>query len=159
MNLNSVATVSARTAIESWLQPLEHLQLECDGLTRVIAMLLTRASIKHTVFMGKLQDNNRPPYSGDFSILHFWISLSDGAVIDFRARAWFGSDAPHGVFMPADYKRFEYCKRVPQGNFSLPINLLSAMAEIDLSAFPSPPIDALFHFECVDNVQAYCTVH
>lgn len=159
MNLNSTSTHPAHCAIERWLHPLENLKLECDGMTRVIASLLNRASIQYTVFMGVLQDTSLPTTEANSAVLHCWIKLSDGAIVDYRARMWFGDDAPNGVFHPSAYRRFKYTKAVAQGNFSLPINLLSAMAETDLSAFPSPPIEAQFQYESTNKVQSLHTMH
>jgi hypothetical protein len=159
MNLQSPSSLAAHSAIERWLHPLENLSLECDGMSRVIAALLNRASIEYTVFMGVLVDTSLPATDKSATVLHCWITLSDGAIVDYRARMWFGDDAPNGVFHPSDFSRFKYSKAVPQGNFSLPINLLSAMAETDLSAFPSPPIEAQFQYEIVSKVQSHHTMH
>ncbi|WP_219096181.1 hypothetical protein [Pseudomonas sp. UMAB-40] len=159
MNLHPASSLAAHSAIERWLYPLENLSLECDGMSRVIAALFNRASIQYTVFMGMLVDTSLPATDPNAKVLHCWITLSDGAIVDYRARMWFGADAPHGVFHPSEFSRFKYSKPVPQGNFSLPINLLSAMAETDLSAFPNPPIEAQFQYESVSKVQQRFTMH
>ena len=67
-------------------------QLECDGLTRVLHTILTIVSQPHTVKVGaiKLGKAEMAP--------HFWIELPDGRIVDYRARMWLGSKAPHGIF-------------------------------------------------------------
>jgi hypothetical protein len=76
-------------------------RLECDGLTRVLAYILTKEIIEHTVMIGEIIDEQTQK---GFSP-HFWIALPDGRYIDYRARMWLGQaeHVPHGIFNPADY--------------------------------------------------------
>ena len=80
---------------------------------------LREHAIPHRVISGHLRrlDGNGPklwhitpsftvPASGE--IMHVWIALADRHLLDLRARMWFGEDAPHGVFDPADFPNFEY---------------------------------------------------
>lgn len=84
-----------------WLQWLAHVDampLECDGATRAASTLLQIANVDHEVCVGTLE------VAGAGNIdLHWWIVLSDGRVVDYRARMWLGmgSNIPHGVFKPA----------------------------------------------------------
>lgn len=93
--------MSAATRLSDWLAPLDTCSLECDGMARCIATLLTRERIAHRIVIGELE------VIGVGSIpLHFWIRLDApglaGHLIDFRARMWLGTDShvPHGVFIP-----------------------------------------------------------
>ena len=72
---------------------VETLQLECDGLTKVISYMLTKKDVPHFVHTGYLSGPQG-------SIIHFWIELFDGRYIDYRAKLWQGEKAPHGVFDP-----------------------------------------------------------
>lgn len=88
--------------LADWLAPVDQMQVECDGASRVISMLLQREGIDHVIETGSLNvpGVGRIPY-------HWWIRLGESegaALIDYRARMWLGSDprVPHGVFMPAD---------------------------------------------------------
>lgn len=88
------------------LSQYDKCQLECDGLTRVLHTILTRENIGHSCMIGTLiytKTQKRIP-------LHFWITLSDGYVVDYRARMWLGDepDKPHGIFNPTDYPYIIY---------------------------------------------------
>jgi hypothetical protein len=85
------------------LERLDSLRLECDGMTRVISTLLNRDGVAHTVRCGRV----RGP--GDGIDLHYWVVLTDGRIVDLRARVWLGDDAPHGVFKPD--QDYEYITR------------------------------------------------
>jgi len=83
--------------IEQLIEPYSNLPLECDGMTRVITYLLTRAGISHQVMQGSVTVAGK----GTFP-LHYWVELPDGKVIDYRSRMWFEDDPsiPEGVFDP-----------------------------------------------------------
>lgn len=87
--------------LADWLAPLDQLALECDGLSRVVAALLSREGIEHQAHQGTLQTPQ-----GRIG-LHCWVELPDGAIIDFRARMWLGEEAPHGIFYPDKESRYE----------------------------------------------------
>jgi hypothetical protein len=89
------------TALAVWLSPLEDLPLECDGLTRVMSILLCRERVAHTVMVGGLavEGHGVIPH-------HWWIALGgdlDGWLVDYRARMWLGPSptVPHGLHCPA----------------------------------------------------------
>lgn len=85
-------------ALEAWLRPLDAVPLECDGVSRAIAALLTRDSIPYAMHMGSMAVDDVGKIG-----MHFWIDLGDGWICDWRARMWLGQDArvPHGVFQPS----------------------------------------------------------
>lgn len=70
--------------------------LECDGATKILHYLLDSHNIPHYVFYGTLEVNSK------IMNPHFWIGLPDGRYVDFKARMWFGNDAPNGIFYPKD---------------------------------------------------------
>jgi hypothetical protein len=76
-------------------------RLECDGLTRVLAYILTKEAIEHIVMVGEITDHQ----TGQCFSPHFWIALPDRRNIDYRARMWLGQveHVPHGIFDPEDY--------------------------------------------------------
>jgi hypothetical protein len=86
------------TEIQKYLDQLDDLRLECDGMTRVITYKLRELDVEHEVRVGCIAMGDK-----EF-IPHYWIELRLGAVpyiIDYRARMWLGPDAPHGVFEKA----------------------------------------------------------
>lgn len=90
--------------LQAWLAPLEGLPLECDGLSRVISILLHREAVPHSLLMGSLHVK-----AVGFIGWHFWITLPSGLICDFRARMWLGDspDVPHGVLVPTNAMRYE----------------------------------------------------
>lgn len=81
--------------LSAWLAPLDRAALECDGMTRAIAILLDAVDIPHEVRGGSLhvgEQRVRP---------HFWVELpAAGLRIDYRARMWLEGNSlvPHGSF-------------------------------------------------------------
>jgi len=66
-------------------------RLECDGATRVLAHLLTRNEIQHSVMVGSAS-------MGEIHIpVHYWIVI-DGKILDLKAKMWFGDKATEGIF-------------------------------------------------------------
>lgn len=118
--------------IEQWLSGLDALPLECDGMTRTISTLLERDGIPHTAYCGRLRDSSNPAKA----VIHWWIELDDGHILDFRARMWMGNDAPHGAFIPDPASRYEYVKVDQLYGITLPLSVLSVMTGTDLSAYP-----------------------
>lgn len=90
-----------KAVLDAWLNKLDRLPLECDGLTRVIHTLLERDSIAHKVCIGTV-DASVGSYRGSIPY-HLWIELEDGRIIDLRARMWLGENAPHGIFDKPSY--------------------------------------------------------
>ncbi len=77
--------------------------LECDGLTRVISMILYRSNIPHYISIGKIKS--------EFGVIpHFWITLDDGFFIDYRAKLWLKNEnnVPHGIFKDYDESVMNY---------------------------------------------------
>lgn len=80
------------------------LNLECDGLTRVLSYRLTKEGVRHRVMIGSIRTAKRNIDP------HWWIELPDGRTIDYRARMWLGNDdlIPHGVFKREDFPNVKY---------------------------------------------------
>lgn len=72
--------------------------LECDGVTNLLAYYLHKIGVEYEVFLGAvyLIDNTFSP--------HYWIE-SDEYIIDFRTRMWLGYDALEGVFLKSELKQ------------------------------------------------------
>lgn len=80
--------------------------VECDGFTRLAHTALANAGVEHTCHIGRIvsADGKRQ------SPVHYWVELTDGMIIDYRARMWLGDDegVPHGIFSPDGYKSWVY---------------------------------------------------
>jgi hypothetical protein len=91
------------TLLANWLAAVDSLPLECDGVSRIVSVLLARDNVAHDVCIGSLevQGVGRIP-------LHHWIELPDGVLVDFRAQMWLGSDpaVPHGAFQLDGRRRY-----------------------------------------------------
>lgn len=95
---------SVMSDLNKWLDKLDALPLECDGMSRVISHLLSTQNIEHEISVGSLACNN-----GKIP-LHYWITLNNGSILDLRARMWLGDKdgVPHGLINPGD---FDYIKK------------------------------------------------
>lgn len=128
--------------LQTWLDPLDPIShMECDGMSRVISLLLDKNGIDHHINTGlltdrKLMDDEAVSGGDHVAVTHWWIELPDGTYIDYRARMWMGPDAQHGVFWP-DNQRFEYWVDQSFPRFStLPEGVLSLICGVDLSKWP-----------------------
>ena len=83
--------------IVALIKPYQNLPLECDGMTRVITYLLSRAGVPHKTMLGTISVKGM----GEFTP-HYWIELVDGSIVDYKSRMWFSDNAsiPQGVFDP-----------------------------------------------------------
>lgn len=92
--------------IHQLLVPYDKAPVECDGFTRLAHTALADAGVDHTCHIGRIvsADGERQ------SPVHYWVELTDGVIIDYRARMWLGDDegVPHGVFRPNGYKSWVY---------------------------------------------------
>lgn len=126
------------TDIAYWLELLDALPLECDGLTRITSALLHRENVEHSVCVGSLDIEGRPLIP-----MHLWIELQDGRIVDLRARMWAGKedDVPHGIFTPAPNQRY-----VAEGHLDTrsehPI-IFAVLAERPIESFPLGLADAV----------------
>lgn len=78
--------------IKSLLDSYENLPLECDGFTRIVHYLLSKENIPHKCFGGSVIFNEIAMCP------HYWI-IYDKFIVDYKLQMWFGSKAPHGVFI------------------------------------------------------------
>lgn len=127
--------MSTDSVIGTILSELDDCPLECDGLTRVISLILSRAGIVHEVFAGKVQ------MEGSSRIVqpHLWIILSDNTMIDFRIRMWMGDqvEVPHGHFDPVSFQHMNYQGSPIEGwekenSYAL---ILATINQIDVTSF------------------------
>lgn len=81
------------------LDPLDSAPVECDGMSSLVATLLSKDGVQYQGMAGSIQ-----PAGHSGVIPHFWIEVGD-LVIDYRARMWLGDNPqiPHGVFCKADH--------------------------------------------------------
>lgn len=91
--------------LQSILAPLEHAPVECDGFTRIAWRRLHAQGIACTAYVGRLTGNDRA-----LPMIHYWLKLEDGRLVDYRARYWLGDDpiVPHGVFHPGEFPEWAY---------------------------------------------------
>ncbi|MDJ0726224.1 MAG: hypothetical protein QNJ38_14010 [Prochloraceae cyanobacterium] len=99
--------------IKHLLDPYDSSQTECDGMIRICHTVLTSEGIEHQPMMGVLIKDKQEVEP------HFWIDLSSGERIDYRARMWLGKSdpagisprrarIPHGIFQPNDFPNVIY---------------------------------------------------
>lgn len=115
--------------IAQWLAQLDHLPLECDGMTNIISTLLHREGIKHQVCIGSLT------IPAGTIPLHYWITL-DKEIIDFRARMWLGPTAPHGIFLP-EPDQYDVAGLVDQRQSKLSAILFWGLTGQTMESFPT----------------------
>lgn len=112
---------------------VDALQLECDGLTRVLSTLMQRDGIDHRVLVGELEviGIGTIPY-------HWWIELPDGTLCDFRARMWLGDheDVPHGVFLPSPSLKYRASKEREPCSIGLIPTFFHALTGAPLAGCP-----------------------
>ena len=83
--------------LATWLAPVDRMEVECDGATRIIATLLGREGISFATHMGALVVDGIGRIRD-----HWWTVLDDDTIVDYRARMWLRQDprVQHGVFRP-----------------------------------------------------------
>ncbi|MDT8924829.1 hypothetical protein RBE51_18725 [Pseudomonas taiwanensis] len=86
-------------ALEDLVKHLEYAPVECDGMARLVATVLTHHNVAYQGMAGSIT-----PRGCDYTIPHFWVQVGD-LVIDYRAQMWLGDgkDIPHGVVKLSDY--------------------------------------------------------
>lgn len=122
-----------RLEIHQVIEPFINAPVECDGFVRLAHTALVAAGVDHTVMHGRLvsaDSTRRTP-------IHFWITLANGDVIDYRAQMWLGSanDVPSGIFAPAEFPGWSY-----QGSVIDIPTLHPAVAEMLTRSIPSAPM-------------------
>ncbi|RRJ54939.1 hypothetical protein EHV15_35810 [Paenibacillus oralis] len=107
---------------------LDSLELECDGLSRVISSLLSSAGVSHRLFIGSVTTIGNKGMCP-----HLWIEVDD-YVIDYRLRMWLGHDPsiPHGVFKKSEFSHITYSGSVRDsyGDRDLVAQIFCSMAGI-----------------------------
>ena len=95
--------IYSKKDIEDLIKPYEHLNLECDGMTRIISYILSQKQIKHKIYNGVV-------YFEYHILRHWWIQLTNGYTVDYRLKMWFPDfeDVPNGIFKRQDFPDFEY---------------------------------------------------
>ncbi|WP_414755928.1 hypothetical protein [Anabaena sp. CCY 9910] len=95
--------MTQREIIKQLLDPYDSSQTECDGMTRICHTVLTNHGIDHQSMFGVLTLQNQEIKP------HFWIDLSSGERIDYRAKMWLkGDNIPHGIFQPQHFPEVIY---------------------------------------------------
>lgn len=127
--------------LQTWLQPLDsQAKVECDGMSRLIAHLLSKSGIPYIVATGHLVDLQRlndpvVPRSAECGVTHVWLELGYEYIVDFRARMWMGEEAQHGVFIP-QAGRFEYRTKERISFAPLSEGVLEVMCGVRVSDWP-----------------------
>ncbi len=101
--------MSERQRIQRLLDPYDKSPVECDGMTRIVATILSQNQIEHQPMLGTinlLNQENQPQILSP----HYWINLPSGERIDYRIRMWLGDSEsiPHGFFNPDNYPQIKY---------------------------------------------------
>lgn len=79
-------------ALEDLVKHLEYAPVECDGMARLVATVLTQHKVAYQGMAGTIT-----PKGCDYTIPHFWVQVGE-LVIDYRAQMWLGDgkDIPTG---------------------------------------------------------------
>lgn len=90
--------------LELDLMGLEDCQVECNGMSWAISYLLDQACVEHDCVLGYVISE----HTGEAVTPHYWITLPDGWIIDYRLRMWLGDtdEIPHGVFHETEAANF-----------------------------------------------------
>ena len=87
--------------LQRTLEPLDDLNLGCEGTSWLISSLLQRKSVEHMLMNGSISH-----ISGRVVVPHVWIAMGPW-IVDFRVRMWFGrhnTNIPHGCFLSTQAK-------------------------------------------------------
>lgn len=124
--------------IQKWLEPLDTLKVECDGMTRVIDWLMWREKIPSRIVIGALTDQT----GAKIIPLHYWLEVMDeesGEIltVDMRARMWAGEQANHGVFIRSESDPVQYeVKARLSDSMTLTAEIIHACFGIKISEYP-----------------------
>lgn len=91
--------------LEQLTRHVASLQIECDGSSRILHLVLLRAHIAHRCMGGIVT------YDDQFIPVHNWIEVDDldtTWIIDYRLYPWLTGDLPVGVFNPEDHPALVY---------------------------------------------------
>lgn len=87
--------------LELELLQYEDLELDCDGVTDMIALHLQSRGLEFRYMSGSVEESR----TGRLVSPHCWIEIEE-RIIDLRLRHWLGDrdSIPHGIFNPSDTK-------------------------------------------------------
>lgn len=85
--------------LELELLQYEDLELDCDGVTDMIALHLQDKGLEFRYMSGSVEEGR----TGRLVSPHCWIEI-EGRIIDLRLRRWLGDrdTVPHGIFKSID---------------------------------------------------------
>lgn len=81
----------------------EYPELESDGATRLIQVVLHARGVQYKTYTGYVEQVS----TGEIVQPHFWLSVGK-FLVDFRLRKYLGDSAPHGVFLAREADDFQY---------------------------------------------------
>lgn len=116
------------------LQTVDAMPLQCDGLCRVLSILLTRERVTHQTHIGALEVEGVGRIG-----THCWIELQHGVFVDLRARMWLGPDdrVPHGVFQLSPGQRYSKRGQLPVMSHPSSALMFEILSDHRLDGFPS----------------------
>lgn len=96
--------------IAALCDPYDASPTECDGMTRILHTVLTKAEVPHQCYVGRVARRGGGMVIGILIPWHMWIETQQGIIVDYRLRHYLGGEAPHGVFTAPDMSEagFEY---------------------------------------------------
>lgn len=123
--LPPLASMDAPSAsMPDWLARLDPLPLECNGMSRLVAAVLTQYEIGFQAYVGALEVEGVGRIS-----LHWWIELPDDRIVDLRARMWLDTSmqVPHGIVTPSDQVRYLRAKPLARAELALHPSVFALM--------------------------------
>lgn len=122
--------------MQAWLDHFDKLDLECDGMTRVLSTTLAHQGVDHEVIYGRISNTE------GVGVVHYWIQFLDQVILDLRARMWLGNQAPHGLFLP-EQTSIRYNAIGVSEDFTLPSFVYQVMVGHPVEQAPDYPKNAL----------------
>lgn len=135
MNISAIQHLPkpARWSVDV-LQTVNAMALQCDGLCRVLSILLMRECVPHQTHLGALDVDGVGRIA-----THSWIELEHGVFVDLRARMWLGTDdrVPHGVFQLSPGQRYSTRGQLPVMSQPSSALMFEILTGHHLEGFPS----------------------
>lgn len=94
--------------VEDQLIGLEDLELDCNGITDLLSVRLSREGIPHRRKIGRATRIHNQTHI----FPHCWIELGNGSLVDLRLRKYFPymdeDRVPHGIIEDPGMLNFQY---------------------------------------------------
>lgn len=133
--------------LELELLQYEDLELDCDGVSDMIALHLQDKGLIYRYMSGSVEER----HTGRLVSPHCWIEI-EGRVVDLRLRHWLGDrdSVPHGIFDPLESN----CRYGGYESQHRPVNWLAICDSTDAADSPWPFSDEELDEAVFPNAEA-----